>query len=175
MVDSSGDWPRCIKAVANWVNDNIVQPVANFVEDISEDYNNYDSNNQSEDVVFASNYFSNYKGSLVIKTPFDSSFSFGIIGLSTQQQNSNTLKHEYGHTVQLDNMGFWEYLEKVAIPSVTINILSRQGKLPYDYYTYPWEAEANALGEATFSPSGKPALPQGGYNSYRDLIQLFLE
>lgn len=99
----------------------------------------------------------------------------GFIGLSKQQQNSNTLKHEYGHKVQLDNMGLRNYIENVAIPSVTINILDRQGKLPYDYYSYPWEAEANELGGATLSQSWKPELPQNGYTSYWDLIRLFFE
>jgi hypothetical protein len=33
----------------------------------------------------------NYNGALVVKTPFDASFSFGFIGLSSQQQNANTL------------------------------------------------------------------------------------
>ena len=30
MSDSSGHWPQWIKDAANWVNNNIVQPVANF-------------------------------------------------------------------------------------------------------------------------------------------------
>ena len=30
MSDSSGHWPQWMKDVANWVNDNIIQPVANF-------------------------------------------------------------------------------------------------------------------------------------------------
>ena len=30
MFDDSGHWPKWIKDVANWVNNNIVQPVANF-------------------------------------------------------------------------------------------------------------------------------------------------
>ena len=70
-------------------------------------------------------------------------------------------------------MGVGKYILDVVIPSVTINLLHRQGKLPYDYYSYPWEAEANALGNVTFSQEGKDPLPQGGYTSYWDLIQLF--
>lgn len=30
MSDSSGQWPKWIENAANWVNNNIVQPVANF-------------------------------------------------------------------------------------------------------------------------------------------------
>lgn len=139
------------------------------------DFDSYDSNNQSENVVFSSNYFSNYKGKLVVKIPFDASFSFGFIGLSTQQQDINTLKHEYGHTVQMTNMGAGSYIFDVVIPSVTINILDRKGKLPYDYFSYPWEAEANKLGGATLSQGWKPLFPQGEYMSYWDLIQLFFQ
>lgn len=114
-----------------------------------------------------------YKGVLVIKTPFDASFSFGFIGISHQQLDSDTLKHEYGRTVQLKNMGKAKYIVNVVIPSITINLLDRQDKLPYDYYSYPWEAEANALGNVILTQDGKDPLPQGGYTSYWDLIQLF--
>ena len=175
MVDSSGNWPEWIENAISWVNENIIQPSVKFVENIVEDINNYDTNNQSEEVVFSSNYFSNYKGILVIKTHFSSSFSFGFIGLSTLQQQTNVLKHEYGHAIQMKNMGIGNYTINVAIPSITINILDRNEKLPYDYYTYPWEAEANKLGGATLSQSYKPPLPQGGYNSYWDLIKLFFD
>jgi hypothetical protein len=85
------------------------------------------------------------------------------------------LKHEYGHTVQMNNMGLANYALDVALPSITINLLSRHGKLPYDYYSYPWEAEANQLGGSTLSQSRKPSLPEGGYTSYWDLLLLFFE
>ena len=75
----------------------------------------------------------------------------------------------------MKNMGIWSYVADVAIPSLTINLLDRAGKLPYDYYTYPWEAEANSLGGATISDNSRPALPQGGYTGYWDLIKLFFE
>ena len=63
----------------------------------------------------------------------------------------------------------------VMIPSMTINVLQRYNKLPYDYYSYPFEAEANILGGAEFHPSDLPMLPAGAYNSYFDLIPLFFE
>lgn len=181
MTDKTGSWPSWndikagFKKAVGWVDNKIIQPVVGFVEDVVEDINSYDSNNQSEDVVFSSNYFSNYKGTLVVKTPFDASFSFGFIGLSTQQQDTNTLKHEYGHTVQMKYMGIGSYVSDVVVPSVTINILDRKGKLPYDYFSYPWEAEANKLGGATLSQGWKPLLPEGGYTSYWDLIRLFFK
>jgi hypothetical protein len=72
-------------------------------------------------------------------------------------------------------MGVGKYITNVAIPSVTINLLDRQGNLTYDYYSYPWEAEANKLGGFALSQDNKPPLPQGGYTSYWDLIKLFFE
>jgi len=84
-------------------------------------------------------------------------------------------KPKYGHKVQMDNMGIVDFTLNVAIPSVTINILSRNDKLPYDYYSYPWEAEANKLGGAKLSQSWKTPLPEGEYSSYWDLIKLFFE
>ena len=118
-------------------------------------------------------YCSLYKGVLVVKTPFDSSFSFGLIDLSSEQQNTDTLRHEYGHAVQLKEKGIGKYTTNVAIPSITINILDRNGKLAYDYYSYPWEAEANELGGSVLSQRWKDPLPEGGYKSYWDLIPLF--
>ncbi|MBE5940855.1 MAG: hypothetical protein E7266_10770 [Lachnospiraceae bacterium] len=61
----------------------------------------------------------------------DASFSFGFIGLGVEQQDKNTLNHEYGHKVQLNNKGLGRYISEVAVPSLTINILERKGKLPY--------------------------------------------
>jgi len=82
---------------------------------------------------------------------------------------------EHNRTVPLCSLGVGNYIVNVAVPSVTINILDRQGKLPYDYYSYPWEAEANKLGGATLSQKGRTPLPQGEYTSYWSLVQLFFE
>ena len=174
MFDSSGHWPKWIEDAADWVNDNIIQPVKGFFDDIVEDCNNFDINNQSEKKVFESNYFSSYKGTLVIKTPFDASFSYGIIGLSRSQQTSNTLNHEYGHIVQMEKRGIVDYTINVAMPSVTVNVLDRMDKLPYDYYGAPWEAEADMLGGVNRAYNNTP-WPKGAYNSYFDLIKLFWE
>ena len=172
MSDMSGNWPKLIEDGLNWFNQNITQPITRFVQGITEDFKNYDPNNRSEDKVFSSNYFSNYKGTLVIKTPFDSSFSFGFIGLSQNQQTSTTLNHEYGHTIQMSNMGIIDYTAKVAIPSITINILDRIDKLPYDYYGAPWEAAADQLGGVNRTYNNTP-WPEGAYNSYFDLVRMF--
>ena len=174
MMDNSGHWPQWIKDAVDWVNDNIIQPVSKVIKNVNEDIKAYDTKNESEKKVFSSHYFSNYKGSLVIKTPFDASFSFGVIGLSKSQQNSDTLKHEYGHTVQLKNKGVVDYTMDVAIPSVTIKILRRNDKLPYSYYGAPWEAEADMFGGVNRTFDNTP-WPEGTYNSYWDLIKMFWE
>ncbi len=115
-----------------------------------------------------------YKEVLVIKVPFDASFSFGIIGMSYLQMDSTTLNHEYGHAVQLQNKGFPVFLEEVAIPSVMANILDRMGKLKYDYYGSQWEAEADMLGGVNRTLYNTP-WPEGVYNDPRDLLKMFWE
>ena len=96
----------------------------------------------------------------------------GIIGLGTLHQNITSLNHEYGHTVQLENKGIWNYVVDVVIPSLTTNILRRMNKLPYDYNGAPWEAEADALGGVNRTYNNTP-WPNGSYDSYWDLIKLF--
>ena len=171
--DSSGNWPKWIEKGAMWLDKHIVTPVKELVANVCEDVNNFDLDNESANDVLSSNYFSSYHGRLVIKTPFSSSFSFGVIGLGTDPQNEDILRHEYGHCLQMNDLGLYKYVTDVFIPSATINILNKYDKLPYDYYSYPWEAEANKLGGSTLSETRKPALPQGGYTSYMDLIKLF--
>ena len=165
MFDPDGRWPFNFM---EWF-------IKEFALDIMEDCINYDTNNESEQTVLDSNYFSNYKGVFVIRTPFDAPFSFGIIGMNRGVTDSNLLKHEYGHTLQLKEKGVPKYLSEVAIPSVTINVLQRLEKLPYDYYSYPWEAEANDLGKASLSEWGKSPLPENESCSWWDLIKLFFD
>ena len=183
MTDSEGNWPdwfeKTKENVQNWFNENIVKVVAplcetvtKFVADLREDKNNYDSQNELESVVYEANYFSSYKGAFVLKTSFKASFSFGFIGLSRAQQNSTTLNHEYGHYKQFKNLECWNYFTDIAIPSITANVLHRLGKLQYDYYTSPWESEADALGGVNNRARiHENSWEDGGYNSYFDLIK----
>lgn len=144
------------------------------VKNVKEDIKNFNKNNKKEDVVFKANYFSSYKGMIVIKTPFDRSFSYGIIGLSKEWQTSNTLNHEYGHGVQMKKRGIVNYTTQVAIPSVTISALDQMDKLPYEYYGAPWEAEADKFGNVNRTDENTP-WPEDAYTSYYDLIKLFWE
>lgn len=131
--------------------------------------------NENEQAVIDAHYFSAYKNTLVIKPPIgDKAASFGVIILGNGRRDTDTVKHEYGHRVQLDNMGIGKYITDVAIPSVTANILQRKGKLPYDYYGSIWESEADRFGGVNRTTDGTP-WPEGSYNSYWDLIQLFFD
>lgn len=121
-----------------------------------EDCRRFDRHNESAAAVLAARCFSCYKGVLVLKTHTRSSFSFGLIGLSRYQQTETMLRHEYGHRLQLREMGLWRYILKIAIPSLTANLLSRRGKLPYDYYGSPWEAGADRLGQAQRRRDNRP-------------------
>ena len=106
--------------------------------------------NTSEKVVINAKFIAFYKGRLVIKHPFSGNMSFGVIflenGLKVNDQGIMTVQHEYGHTLQLDELGIFDYISKVAIPSITANILQREGNLQYDYYSSPWEYEADLYG-----------------------------
>lgn len=138
---------------------------------LKSDFKSFNKNNTDGEKVFSSHLFSSYKGTLVIKTPFRSSFSFGFIALSKRQQNLITLKHEYGHRVQLKRMGIFRYIKDVAVPSVATYRLSKKGKLLFDYYGAPWESEADELGEVNRTTRNKPwELPKNV--THRQMLKL---
>ena len=170
-TDISGNWPELSKFF-KWLYSNAASSIHKVYSDISTDIANYDKNNNDPNKVLGCNYFSAYNGALVIITPFRASFSFGFIGLSHTQRDLNTLNHEFGHKLQLDERGWCEYITDIAIPSFTANMLWRMGKLPYDYYGSPWESEADKKGGVQRYSNAKP-WPAGSYNSYWDLIKLF--
>ena len=117
-------------------------------------------------------HFSSYMGVPIIKLPMgDSGMSLGVIFLGKTVTSQELLLHEYGHRLQLKNMGFFKYLFKIFIPSVTANILWRRGKLPYDYYGAPWEAEADVLGGVSRKKANRP-WPEGT-TSYKNLLKMF--
>ncbi len=116
-----------------------------------------------------SHYFSAYKGKLVFRLPIgENAFSFGIIVLGTgiSKTDYDTVKHEYGHTLQFEKLGFWGFTFQVAIPSVKGYLLSTMDKLPINYYSQPWEYEADKLGGVD---RGVPLVPM----SFWDLPKLF--
>ena len=114
---------------------------------LKKDLQQFDKNNLDPKKVIKATYFSAYKKTVIVKVPFSrSGLSIGIIFLGNKAKDENLVKHEYGHRLQLEQMGLFRYLKKVFFPSVTANLLDRLGRLPYDYYGSPWEAEADRLG-----------------------------
>ena len=175
MSDSNGDWPKWMKSISKWVDNNIVKPIKGFAQNIKEDCKNYSKGNTSEEKVLDAHYFSSYKDTPVINPPIGyNAASFGVMIIGDKVDDEKDVKHEYGHRVQLDKQGLIRYTINVAIPSVTANILDRMEKLPYDYYGAPWEAEANIYGGVNRFWDNDP-WPNGAYNSYIDLIKLFFE
>ena len=79
-------------------------------------------NSNTGDVV-ASQKVSFYKGVPVVRFSSDwfSSFSFGAIFLNRSDGSDITLKHEYGHSIQLMVLGIKNYSYFIAAPSVLSN------------------------------------------------------
>ena len=144
MADNSGNWPQWIKDAANWLNNSIIQPVASFVKDITEDINNFDWNNESEEKVLESNYFSSYKGVPTFRIGGNRSGSFGAMFITRETNNrdypEDIVRHEYGHTLQLKQLGVIDYALCIALPS-----WQEWGTNP-NYYSRPWEITADVLG-----------------------------
>ena len=163
----------------NWLKDawdNFTTDVKNmaikFVAEIIVDIITYDQDNTDLQKVLDANWFSSYKGVPVLKFPKgNNGCSVGII-IVGDTVDTETIKHEYGHRLQLDQMGTWNYIKKVAIPSATIFALSQLVTLDYDYYGAPFEAEADALGGVNRTYNNTP-WPDGFYNSYWDLVGMF--
>ena len=143
MSDDSGHWPKWLENAANWVNEKIVQPVKKFVSDVVEDIKNFDINNQSEEKALESNYFSAYKGVPVVRIGGERSGSFGAIFLTRSANEDpnpeDVVRHEYGHTKQLQQLGIVKYAIDIGIPSA-----SNMGGS--EYYNRPWEITADIYG-----------------------------
>jgi len=127
----------------NWFNENVIEPIVQFIEDVKEDADAFDIDNESEEKVLESNYFSSYKGVPVFRTNGNRSGSFGAIFLTreTNQRNNpeDVVRHEYGHTVQLRELGVINYTMCIMIPSW-------QMWGSKEYYTKPWEITADLYG-----------------------------
>ena len=152
MTDPDGNKPvyKILEEQANTANAIIeaAKPkprsaTARFVSDIMQDFKNYDINNESEEKVLQSKYFSAYKGVPVVRINGDRSGSFGMIFL-TRKTNSmknpeDTIRHEYGHTKQLQQLGVLGYAMCIGLPS-----WQKWGS--GEYYSKPWEITADIYG-----------------------------
>ena len=101
--------------------------------------------NTDPNLVIESDDWAYYNGVLVIKVPFlDSSALFYGVILLGDQCDAETLKHEYGHYLQLQQIGYVCYTVYVAAPSL---FGSTQGLSNESYYSQPWEYIAEVLGQ----------------------------
>lgn len=100
--------------------------------------------NTDEQVVLDAEYFAFYKGCLVIRTNGNRSGSFGVLFITretnTRDYPEDIIRHEYGHTVQLAQLGVVKYALCIGLPS-----LFEWGS-DQEYYRHPWEITADIYG-----------------------------
>ena len=123
-----------------------------FILKLVDDFKNLNFNNDSEEVVINSNYFSYYKGSLVIRHSIPNITSCGVFNMIFLNRNVddvnyidaiNTVKHEWGHNQQEKILGTPLYLLRIGIPSA---IGCYFGDTDDSYYSQYWEHSADILG-----------------------------
>jgi len=141
------------------VVDTFFDAVEESWNNLKEDIENFNIDNEDESIVFESTYFSAYKGKLVIRHNSEFLTSWAIFGtiwlnhnvdLKDDKKKSETLNHEYGHTLQEEELGLAKYLAGVAVPSIVVNVISRfDDEVKKNYYKYPWEADADRRGGVT--------------------------
>ena len=92
------------------------------MEKLIADIKNFNLKNCSEKIVLESNYFSAYRGRLVLRTRFKRSGSLGILFISRyanrRKSPEDEIRHEYGHTKQLKYLGVMKYILCIGFPSL---------------------------------------------------------
>ena len=140
MSQSMLDNYYAAKAIAERIENT---PVLKVASDVWEDLGNFDRNNESEMKALESNYFSSYKGVPVIRINGDRSGSFGAIFLTRVKRKDedfmDVVRHEYGHTRQLKQLGILNYALYIGWPSW-------QNLGSGEYYNRPWEITADIYG-----------------------------
>ena len=121
-----------------------------YISKIFEDIKNFNLFNKDSNVVFDANYFSFYKGSLVIKhqTNLSSFGVFGIIFLHVNHTEEDDLNHEWGHNIQEKILGSPLYMIRIAIPSMIGCALRYNDE---EYFSFPWERSADFFGNVNRS------------------------
>jgi len=115
--------------VVGWVNttSNVLSTVGNLTY------------NDCQERVQNSRFFSNYRGQIVVRwSPFGRAGSLGPIMLFPHGSSNRTLRHEHGHFLERQELGFWRYYFGVGIPS-----LFNADTSPY--FNQPWEVHADML------------------------------
>jgi len=133
--------------------------------------------NTDESKVAGSKKVSFYKGQFVIRSDFSitngRSFSFGIMFLDISVTNTpygrDSVKHEWGHFVQLYYLGIPKFILFFGIPSMLTSGYDKY------YYSYPWERSADLLGGVSGLYWGSsPYMPNSGFYSILYLLGIFV-
>jgi hypothetical protein len=112
-------------------------------------------NNSDEEAVFRyleHGGFAFYNGVPVFSADLGdgSAFSFGFIVMddfyTSDTTGKNTIKHEYGHKLHMDEIGIINYAFTTAIPSLICAGLSNAKIIDIHYYSLPWECVADMYG-----------------------------
>ncbi len=112
--------------------------MSSLINDLKKDVSALDHGNCDEQKVLDAKYFSSYKGKLVVKTNMKRSGALGILFIN-RMADADTVKHEYGHTKQLDALGLIDYLIFIGFPSWKMLGIG-------SYYRKPWEISADIYG-----------------------------
>ncbi|MCL2287274.1 MAG: DUF6531 domain-containing protein [Firmicutes bacterium] len=163
LVDLNGLWPQWVRDAGNVVIDAAntvgnriidgVNTVADVATNLVQDVRNFDFNNSCPQVTLDSNFFSIYRGQLVIRAPLPngSSASFGIMILNPNENRTYIVQHERAHLDQLRELGLLTYIRGIAIPSV----ISSLPFIPLEHHRMPWEVSAD-MGAGISHPNITP-------------------
>lgn len=101
--------------------------------------------NSNENAVMSAGSVSFYKGQAVIKGNFPGCMSFGIMFVDNGSWvTADTIRHEYGHFLQMGILGVPKFTLGIAIPS----LIGTQVTPSHLYHSQPWEVTADILGGA---------------------------
>ncbi len=122
--------------------------------------------NSDETIVTKSRKISFYKGQFVVRVNFSftnhRSFSMGAMFLE-KGESTTTVRHEWGHFIQLAIVGVPKYFIFYGIPSMA-NLGSGY------YYNKPWERSADLFGGVSRQQHSSSSI----YESIAYLIGIFL-
>ena len=113
--------------------------------------------NDDEQAVLDAESIAFYKGVPVVKSSIveGTAFSCGVIIMGSDVASEELVRHEYGHTQQLKELGILTYISTVVVPSVTgfmVDVIADMSESMY--YSLPWERQADIMGNANHDHSG---------------------
>jgi hypothetical protein len=123
FADSAGN--RCVPALHNTRDGFLRESGTDFAnspgDEIAKRKKELDPSNTDEQVVLGADYFAFYKGVPVFRTNGNRSGSFGVLFITRETNErahpEDMVRHEYGHVVQLKQLGVVKYAVGIMIPS----------------------------------------------------------